>query len=148
MGLMLASAAKAVAQNAGLCGGHPGNSGLDVVARRSRVAELLAAGTMPAELAEVSDTLASWSCPTAAWSARTVRRSSATTSTSPSPATRDRPPTPGPQILAPAADYVDAPVVFRQYSCPSCWTALYSAVVPADHRDTVATLGRPAMPAG
>ena len=45
----------------------------------------------------------------------------------------------GPQILADAADYVDAPVVFRQYCCPSCWTAIYSAVVPADHRDTVAT---------
>jgi N-methylhydantoinase B len=35
----------------------------------------------------------------------------------------------GPQILATAADYVDAPTVFRQYCC---WTALYSAVVPAD----------------
>lgn len=48
----------------------------------------------------------------------------------------------GPQILADAADYVDAPVVFRQYSCPSCWTALSSAVVPADHPDHAATLGR------
>ena len=57
MGLVLASAGKAVAQNAGLCGGHPGNSGLDVVARRSRVAELLASGHMPAELDEVSDEL-------------------------------------------------------------------------------------------
>ena len=57
MGLVLASAGKAVAQNAGLCGGHPGNSGLDVVARRSRVAELLASGHMPAELDEVTDEL-------------------------------------------------------------------------------------------
>jgi N-methylhydantoinase B len=48
----------------------------------------------------------------------------------------------GPQILADPADYVDAPVVFRQYCCPSCWTALYSAVVPAGHTDTVTTLGR------
>ena len=48
----------------------------------------------------------------------------------------------GPQIIANPADYVDAPVVFRQYCCPSCWTALYSGVVPADHRDTVANLGR------
>lgn len=48
----------------------------------------------------------------------------------------------GPQILATAADYVDAPVVFRQYSCPSCWTALSSAVVPVDHPDHAATLGR------
>jgi N-methylhydantoinase B len=44
----------------------------------------------------------------------------------------DGPPTEaGPQIIATAADYVDAPVVFRQYCCPNCWTALYSAVVPA-----------------
>ena len=49
----------------------------------------------------------------------------------------------GPQIIANPADYVDAPIVFRQYCCPSCWTALHSAVVPADHTDTVATLGRP-----
>jgi N-methylhydantoinase B len=47
----------------------------------------------------------------------------------------------GPQIIANPADYVDAPVVFRQYCCPSCWTALYSAVVPAGHPDTVTTLG-------
>jgi N-methylhydantoinase B len=33
-------------------------------------------------------------------------------------------------------------VVFRQHCCPSCWTALYSAVVLADHTDTVITLGR------
>jgi N-methylhydantoinase B len=48
----------------------------------------------------------------------------------------------GPQIIADPADYVDEPVVFRQYCCPSCWTALYSAVVPAGHTDTVTTLGR------
>ena len=50
----------------------------------------------------------------------------------------------GPQIIANPADYVDAPVVFRQYCCPSCWTALYSAVVPASHTDTATTLGLPA----
>jgi len=48
----------------------------------------------------------------------------------------------GPQIIANPADYVDAPVVFRQYCCPNCWTALYSAVVPASHADTTTTLGR------
>ena len=42
----------------------------------------------------------------------------------------------GPQIIASAADYVDAPAVFRQYCCPGCWTALYSAVVPASHTGT------------
>jgi N-methylhydantoinase B len=40
----------------------------------------------------------------------------------------------GPQI---AVDYVDAPVVFRQHCCPNCWTAVHSAVVPADHVDAV-----------
>jgi hypothetical protein len=48
----------------------------------------------------------------------------------------------GPQIIADPADYVDAPIVFRQYCCPSCWTALYSAVVPAGHTDTVTSIGR------
>jgi len=38
--------------------------------------------------------------------------------------------------------------VFRQYCCPKCWTALYSAVVPADHRDTMTTLGRLTATAG
>ena len=32
--------------------------------------------------------------------------------------------------------------MFRQYCCPSRWTALYSAVVPAGHIDTVTSLGR------
>jgi N-methylhydantoinase B len=244
MGLVLASAGKAVAQNAGLCGGHPGNSGLDVVARRSRVAELLASGHMPAELDEVSDELeagqnyaSSYLAPgevfQMTWQggggygdplgrdpeavAHDLRERKVTegaavgvygvvvtdgaVDTAATAVERDRlrsarkarsrplgesrgsvdvsgarriddnlvelsggevacghcgqalgeverlgvalyegPPTDaGPQILADAADYVDAPVVFRQYCCPSCWTAIYSAVVPADHRDTVAT---------
>ncbi|QYN21394.1 hypothetical protein [Amycolatopsis sp. DSM 110486] len=55
----------------------------------------------------------------------------------------------GPQIIADAADYVDARVVFRQYCCLSCWTALYSGVVPADHPHTLTALGhRTATPAG
>jgi N-methylhydantoinase B len=248
MGLVLASAGKAVAQNSGLCGGHPGNSGLDVVARQSRVTELLASGHMPSELAEISDTLepgqnyaSSYLAPgevfamtwqggggygdpltrdpaavahdvaeqkiTAAAAADVygVVVTDGTVDDAGTAAARDAlrarraersrvlgdtrgkadvttarriddnlvelpgdggvacrhcgevlgdtgglalalhegPPTDaGPQIVAVAADYVDAPVVFRQYSCPSCWTALYSAVVPADHRDAVATLGR------
>ena len=48
----------------------------------------------------------------------------------------------GPQIIADPADYVDAPIVFGQYCCPSCWTALYSAVVRAGHTDTVTSIGR------
>jgi N-methylhydantoinase B len=243
MGLVLASAGKAVAQNAGLCGGHPGNSGLDVVARRSRVAELLASGRLPAELDEVSDELepgqnyaSSYLAPgevfQMTWQggggygdpltrdpeavAHDLRERKVTegaavgmygvvvtdgaVDAAATAVERDRlrsarkarsrplgeprgsvdvsgarriddnlvelsggevacghcgqglgeverlgvalyegPPTDaGPQILADAADYVDAPVVFRQYCCPSCWTAIYSAVVPADHRDTVA----------
>lgn len=243
MGLVLASAGKAVSQNAGLSGGHPGNTGLDVVARRSRVAEMLAAGRMPTSLAEVSDELepgqnyaSSYLAPgevlamtwqggggygdpltrdpaavardlaeekvtadaarsvygvvlsgggvdedaTAAERARLrdVRRdrsaapaavgtvdvgtgrrlddnlvevptadgpvvacrhcgASLGTAGSLALAVHEGPPTDaGPQIIATAADYVDAPVVFRQYCCPGCWTAVWSAVVPADHVDT------------
>ena len=57
MGLVLASAGKAVSQNSGLSGGHPGNTGLDVVARQSRVMEMLASGRMPTTLSEISDHL-------------------------------------------------------------------------------------------
>ncbi|MDT7619033.1 MAG: N-methylhydantoinase [Pseudonocardiales bacterium] len=250
MGLVLASNGKAIAQNGGLSGGHPGNTGLDVVARQSRVAERLAAGTMPSTLAECSDTLeigqnyaSSYLAPgevfamtwqggggygdplhrdpeavagdlreekiTAA-AARDVYGVVLGDGTVDGPATaaeRDRrrsargdrstvqgdssrkldvtiarrlddnlvevtdgagpviacrhcgerlgeadtlrlalyegPPTDaGPQILADPTDYVDAPVVFRQYCCPGCWTAVYSAVVPADHVDHVGVLTR------
>jgi N-methylhydantoinase B len=246
MGLVLASAGKAVAQNGGLSGGHPGNSGLDVIARQSRVAELLAAGTMPATLAEVSDTLeigqnyaSSYLAPgevfAMTWQggggygdpltrdpgavARDLREEKITAAAAQdvygvvlvdgavdAPATeaerdrrrgvrRDRsapaagssgskvdasaarrlddnlievseggtaviacahcheqlgeaeqlrlgryegPATDaGPQILTDPTDYIDEPVVFRQYCCPGCWTALYSAVVPAAHVDHV-----------
>ncbi|MFF0147889.1 N-methylhydantoinase B [Amycolatopsis sulphurea] len=248
MGLVLASAGKAVAQNSGLSGGLPGNSGLDVVARTSRVKELFAAGEMPAELSEVSDTLepgqnyaSSYLAPgevfamtwqggggygdpllrdpsavardlreekitaEAARSVYGVVLESGTVDSAATEAVRSRrrdtrrtrsrvtgrtsgqadlstarriddnlvesgdriacghcgeilgdtgetplalavydgPPTEaGPQILATATDYVDAPVVFRQYSCPSCWTALWSGVVPADHPDLATSLGR------
>jgi N-methylhydantoinase B len=39
----------------------------------------------------------------------------------------------GPQIGADPATYVERPVVFRQYYCPSCFTAFLSLVVPVDH---------------
>ncbi|BBG00953.1 MULTISPECIES: hydantoinase B/oxoprolinase family protein [Pseudonocardia] len=249
MGLVLASAGKAVAQNVGLAGGYPGNSGLDVVARGATVAELFAAGRMPTELSEVSDTLepgqnyaSSYLAPgevfAMTWQGgggygdplardpgavtrdlrelrvtadgarevygvvvdaagrvdpaatdtererqRAQRRSRSRVEGTPAGTvdlagarrlddnlvettggtiacrhcaeglgTGDGPLAvgvhegpgrdAGPQMLADPADYVDAPIVFRQYSCPSCWTALYSAVVPADHPDTRATLGR------
>ncbi|GAA4539010.1 hydantoinase B/oxoprolinase family protein [Pseudonocardia xishanensis] len=250
MGLVLASNGKAVAQNTGLSGGHPGNSGLDVMARQSRIASLLAAGTMPSSLGEVSDSLetgqnyaSSYLAPgevfAMTWQggggygdpltrdpdavARDVREEKITEAAARSVygvvlgdraatrtersrlrnARRDRsritgetrgkvdlaatkriddnlvevgsdvacghcgevlgdtgdgplalavydgaPTDAGPQIIATAADYVDAPVVFRQYCCPSCWTALSSAVVPADHPDAATTLGRLTVTAG
>lgn len=37
----------------------------------------------------------------------------------------------GPHIFADPAVYVDVDVVFRQYYCPHCYTALQSEVVPA-----------------
>ena len=255
MGLILASAGKAVSQNAGLCGGHPGNTGLDVIARNSRIKEVLAAGQMPSTLPEISDTLepgqnyaTSYLAPgevfTMTWQggggygdpltrepdavAQDVREQKVTAEAARAvygvivedgvinPAAtmaerdqhrarrRERSQVPveprgqaslaaarrlddnlvqapapggsgtivacrhcgeilggsdpdgtlalaryegpsteaGPQIIADPADYVDAPIVFRQYCCPSCWTALYSAVVPAGHTDTVTSLGR------
>jgi N-methylhydantoinase B len=244
MGLILASAGKAVAQNAGLCGGHPGNTGLDVIARSSRISEMLAAGQLPSTLPEISDTLeagqnyaTSYLAPgevfTMTWQggggygdpltrdpdavARDVQENKVTVQAArtvygvivsdgvadPAATTAERDqhrarrrersqvpggsrgkaslaaarrlddnlvqaPDPGgrgtivacqhcaeilggsdpgealalasyegasaeagPQIIANPADYVDEPVVFRQYCCPSCWTALHSAVVPA-----------------
>ena len=38
--------------------------------------------------------------------------------------------------------YVDSEVVFRQLSCPGCWTAIYSGIVPADHPDHALDIGR------
>lgn len=43
----------------------------------------------------------------------------------------------GPQIWANASDYVDTPIVFRQYYCPNCFVALISEVVPENHPDLV-----------
>ena len=37
----------------------------------------------------------------------------------------------GPMVFADPAVYVDAEVVFRQYYCPGCYTALHTEVVPA-----------------
>lgn len=38
----------------------------------------------------------------------------------------------GPQVWTDSSVYVDANVVFRQYCCPSCFTAFYTEVVPID----------------
>jgi N-methylhydantoinase B len=255
MGLILASAGKAVTQNAGLCGALPGNTGLDLIARHSRVADMLAAGQLPSDLPEISDTIepgqnyaTSYLAPgevfAMTWQggggygdpltrgpdavAHDVREQRVSTeaaravygvvieggavNAAATVAERDQqrarrrersrvlghtggkavlssarrlddnlvqapasdgtgtvvacrhcaeilggsgpgdtlalalyegPPTEaGPQIIANPADYVDTPVVFRQYCCPSCWTALHSAVVPVGHVDTIMTLHR------
>jgi N-methylhydantoinase B len=53
MGLVLASAGKAVAQNGGMAGGLPGNTGLDVVVRGTHLRELLAGGHLPAAVEDL-----------------------------------------------------------------------------------------------
>jgi len=40
----------------------------------------------------------------------------------------------GPTMWPRPADFIDAPVVFRQHYCPSCYTAMLTMVVPKDHR--------------
>ncbi len=255
MGLVLAAAGKAVSQNGGLAGGYPGNTGLDVLARQGRLADLFAANRLPSQLTEVSDVVEPGQCyaqtylaPGEVFSmfwqggggygdpllrdpdrvANDVREGKVTSSAARSvygvefavdggvdsaatTATREGlrdarrrrsrllretadttvdtsagrrlddnlvelvrdglpvvacaqcgrmlgdsrsdaqlaiavyegPPTDaGPQIVSDAADYVDARIVFRQYCCPGCWTALHTAVVPADHPGDVATLSR------
>jgi N-methylhydantoinase B len=37
----------------------------------------------------------------------------------------------GPHICNDPQVYIDAQIVFRQYYCPGCWTALHTEVVPA-----------------
>jgi N-methylhydantoinase B len=43
----------------------------------------------------------------------------------------------GPQIMIDPSFYTDADVVFRQYCCPSCWTAIDTTVRPVDGPDFV-----------
>ncbi len=56
MGLVFASAGKAIAQNGGLAGGQPGNTGLEILARDAGIAEILAQGQLPGDLAELGGT--------------------------------------------------------------------------------------------
>jgi len=53
IGLVLASAGKAISQNNGLSGGYPGNSGREVIARGVNVGDMLNAGQLPTSLDEV-----------------------------------------------------------------------------------------------
>jgi N-methylhydantoinase B len=253
IGLVLASAGKAVAQNAGLAGGYPGNTGLDVLARDTDLLRQFAAGRLPRELSELAGTKDIANCyahsyvapgevlymfwqggggygdplarapgavaadvaegkvtPGAAASAYGVvldgdgaadtaatvrrraelrdRRRARSAVTGEVPAGRadissgrriddnlievttdgarriacahcgqvlgDRTggitiaryegpsAEAGPQVMSDPAAYVDADVVFRQYCCPDCYAALYSAVVPASHRDHLGALTR------
>lgn len=52
IGLVLASAGKAISQNNGMAGGYPGNSGREVIARGANVDDMLGAGRLPTSLAE------------------------------------------------------------------------------------------------
>ena len=58
--------------------------------------------------------------------------------------------TAGPQVTSDPALYVDDEVVFRQFCCPGCSTAVWSSIVPAAHEDHVLQLDRllTAAPAG
>lgn len=56
MGLVFASAGKAVAQNNGLAGGLPGNTGLEILARDAGVADMLADGRIPGTLDDLGGT--------------------------------------------------------------------------------------------
>lgn len=53
VGLVLASAGKAVSQNNGMSGGYPGNSGREVITRGADVRILFERGKLPASLGEV-----------------------------------------------------------------------------------------------
>lgn len=48
----------------------------------------------------------------------------------------------GPQIVSDPRDYIDDEVVFRQLSCPGCYTAVYSGVVPKVHVDHSTDIAR------
>ena len=48
----------------------------------------------------------------------------------------------GRQVTSAPDLYVDSDVVFRQLSCPGCWTAIYSGIVPAEHPDHALDIGR------
>ena len=57
IGLVLASAGKAVSQNTGLAGGYPGNTGLDLLARGADALGTLRSGRIPSTLDEVGGEL-------------------------------------------------------------------------------------------
>ena len=56
MGLVLASAGKAVSQNSGLSGGYPGNSGRETIIRSSGLQEMLAKGRIPSAIDQLDGT--------------------------------------------------------------------------------------------
>ena len=248
-GLVLASAGKAVAQNAGLSGGYPGNTGLEQLARNTDVGALLKTGRIPQSVGELgaevelgpcyaqsylapgevlymhwqggggygdpllrepeavardvhedkvsaaaaesvygvvlrNGTIDAQGTEAARAAVRSVRRdrstggstngpridpaaaqrlddnlvlhgttvacahcgqgvADTTTDTTLALARYDGPSSEaGPQVTSDPAEYVDAEVVFRQLCCPRCWTAIYSAIVPATHPDHVGDVSR------
>ncbi|MBB4629280.1 N-methylhydantoinase B [Paracoccus denitrificans] len=53
--MVISTLGMAMAQNQGLAGGHPGNTGHNVVMRNAGLDELFSAGRMPADLDELGD---------------------------------------------------------------------------------------------
>jgi N-methylhydantoinase B len=43
----------------------------------------------------------------------------------------------GPSVVSDPAMFIDEPIVFREYFCPSCWTRLHCNIVPQSHVDVV-----------
>ncbi len=48
----------------------------------------------------------------------------------------------GPQVTSDPSTYVDDEIVFRQLSCPGCWTSMYASIVPAVHPDHMSEVAR------
>ncbi|GAA1141977.1 hydantoinase B/oxoprolinase family protein [Kribbella jejuensis] len=248
-GLVLASAGKAVAQNAGLAGGYPGNTGLEQLVRNTDVSALLKTGRIPQSVGELGADVELGPCYAQSYlapgevlymhwqggggygdpllrdpdavardvhehkvsaeaaesvygvvlrdrivdreatqrardAARAVRRDRSTGGSTNGPridpaaaqrlddnlvlhgttvacahcgqgvadtatdsvldlARYEGPSSDaGPQVTSDPSAYVDTEVVFRQLCCPSCWTAIYSAIVPATHPDHVSDVSR------
>lgn len=43
----------------------------------------------------------------------------------------------GPAVTTDPAMFIDEPIVFREYFCPSCWARLHCSIVPQSHVDVI-----------
>jgi N-methylhydantoinase B len=62
MALVLSSSGMATAQNQGLAGGHPGNTGHNVVVRRGALAQMFERGALPTELTDCGGEIETAQC--------------------------------------------------------------------------------------